>query len=263
MQLVAPRVAPRAIDEAQSVTLAGNVHPLARPEFDEGPAAADTKLNRMLLLLAPSPAQQAQLDRLLDEQQNSASSLYHRWLTPAEFGAQFGVSAQNIALVTAWLRTHGFSVDEIPAGNRLIVFSGTAGQVSDAFHTEIHRYQISGASHLANSQDPEIPAALNGVVAGVVSLHNFGRQSEMKTSTPLYSAGAIHYLFPADFATIYNINPLYSEGRPEPGPPSPSPGAAISAWAMWRSSDLSPVSPPTRPPSFWMEPIPALSQAIS
>jgi len=212
LQMAESQVAKSKIDEAQSVVLAGNVHPLARPEFDEGPASADTKLNRMLLLLAPSPSQQAQLDALLAAQQNPASSLYHHWLTPAEYGALFGASSQDISRVTAWLRAHGFSIGEIPAGNRLIVFSGSAGQVSDAFHTEIHRYQINGASHLANSQDPQIPAALSGVVAGVVSLHNFGRQSEMKTSAPLYSAGATHYLFPADFAAIYDLNPLYGEG---------------------------------------------------
>jgi subtilase family serine protease len=205
------------IDESQSVTLPGNVHPLARPEYDEGLASADTKLSRMLLLLAPSPTQQAELDALLAEQQNPASSLYHRWLTPAEYGALFGASAQNIARVTAWLRAHGFSIDEIPPGNRLIVFSGNVAQVSDAFHTEIHRYRVDGVSHLANSQDSQIPAALNGVVAGVVTLHDFARQSEIKqpeikASAPLYSAGSTHYLFPADLAAIYNLNPLYNEG---------------------------------------------------
>ena len=29
---------------------------------------------------------------------------------------------------------------------------------------------------------------------------------------PEYSAGSTHYLFPADFATIYDLNPLYSAG---------------------------------------------------
>jgi pseudomonalisin len=223
------------VDETQAVTLTGNVHSQARPEFDQGIVNAETQLGRMLLLLKPSPTQQSELDALVEAQQNPASALYHDWLTPAEYGARFGVSAQDMSRVTAWLAAHGFAVIEIPAGNRLVVFSGTAGQVFDAFHTEIHRYRVEGISHIANSLDPQIPAALAGVVSGVVSLSDFRRTSEIKERTapgaqqtatargvdglrggfgagPLYSAGSTHYLFPADFAAIYDLDPLYSAG---------------------------------------------------
>jgi hypothetical protein len=151
---------PNSPDETQAVTLSGNVHSQARPEFDRGFVNAETRLDRMLLLLKASPAQQSDLDALVEAQQNPASPLYHRWLTPAEYGARFGVSAQDMSRVRAWLEGHGFTVIEIPAGNRLVLFSGTAGQVFDTFHTEIHRYRVEGMSHIANSLDPQIPVAL-------------------------------------------------------------------------------------------------------
>ncbi len=205
------------IDETQVVTFEGNVHPLARAEFDQGVVNPEVRLERMMMLLKPSTAQQANLDALVEEQQNPQSPLYHQWLTPAEYGAQFGVNEPELALVTAWLRAQGFTVDEIPAGRQLVMFSGTAGQVFDAFHTEMHVYRVNGAAHLANTQDPQIPAALAGVVGGVVSLHDFRRRSEMKTRKalgvqPQYTAGSTHYLFPADFAAIYDLNPLYNAG---------------------------------------------------
>ncbi len=205
------------IDETQVVTLEGNVHPLARAEFDRGTADAGTRLERMVLLLKPSPAQQTALDALVEEQQNPQSPLFHQWLTPAEYGAQFGVSEPEMAQVTAWLTEQGFTVDEIPAGRQLVVFSGTAGQVFNTFHTEMHIYRVSGAEHIANSQDPQIPASLASVASGVVSLHDFRRRSEMKArraivAQPQYTAGSTHYLFPADFATVYDLNPLYSAG---------------------------------------------------
>lgn len=214
---------PAYVDETQAVTLTGNVHPLARPEFDLGQVSAETRMDRMLLLLKPSPARQADLDALVKAQQNPTSAHYHQWLTPAEYGARFGASAQDLTRVTAWLAAHGFAVVEIPAGNRLVEFSGTAVQVFDAFHTQIHRYQVEGVAHVANAQDPQIPVALSGVVDGVVSLNDFRSTSEIKTRTalpaqtafgpkPLYSAGSTHYLFPADFAAIYNLNPLYGAG---------------------------------------------------
>jgi subtilase family serine protease len=108
-------------------------------------------------------------------------------------------------------------VEEIPASNRLIIFSGTAGQVAETFHTEIHHYLVDGVEHVANAQNPQIPAALRGMVGGVISLHDFRRRSEIETRTvlgaqPLYTSGSTHYLFPADWATIYNLNPLYAAG---------------------------------------------------
>jgi hypothetical protein len=213
-QTVANRVV-KPIDESQPVTLFGNVHPMARSEFDAGALSPETPLSRMVLVLEPSAAQQAQLDALVAAQHYPASPLYHQWLTPAQYGARFGVSAGDLAKVTSWLASHGFVVNEVPASGRLVVFSGTAGQVADTFHTEIHHYVVNGAQHVANAQDPQIPAALAGVVGGVVSLHDFRRTSQIRTRaalTPEYSSGSTHYLFPADWAMIYDLTSLYSAG---------------------------------------------------
>src|SRR5690348_447105 len=70
----------QAIDETQLVRLKGNVHPLARPEFDQGAAPDSTPMNRMLLLLQRSPEQEAALQTLLGEQQAKDSPNYHNWL---------------------------------------------------------------------------------------------------------------------------------------------------------------------------------------
>jgi subtilase family serine protease len=218
----------RNIDETHLVTLAGNVPPLARTGFDEGAIdegliGANTRLDRMLLVLQSSAAQQAALDALVEAQQDPSSPQYQQWLTPAQFGAQFGVGGSDLALVTAWLAAHGFTVEQVSAGRRSIVFSGTAAQVSSAFHTELHRYLVDGVQHIANSSDPQIPASLAGVVGGVVTLSDFRRTSQIAWQKsfaskseysvgPEYSAGSTHNIFPADFATIYDLNPLYGAG---------------------------------------------------
>lgn len=226
----APAVRLTPVNENQTVTLAGNVHPLVRPEFDRGPLDPSTPFDRILLVLKPSAAQQSSLDALVAAQQNPASPRYHQWLTPAEFGAQFGAAPAQIAQITAWLTSHGFTIEEVPAGNRLIAFSGTAGQLQETFHTQMRSYRIATpnqiADHISNSQNPQIPAALAGSIAGIVSLNDFRRISSLAlrqlpaakpaqaqaASTPQYSAGSTHYLAPADFATIYDLNPLYNAG---------------------------------------------------
>ncbi len=205
------------VDESQTVTLQGNVHPLARAEFDLGAVSANLRLERLLLVLSPTAEQQAALDALVEAQQDPSSPHYQQWLTPAEFGAEFGASEPQLAQVTCWLTAHGFTVEEVSAGRRLIAFSGTAGEVASAFHTELHRYRVEGIEHIANASDPQIPAALAGVVGGVVTLSDFRRASQIASqrsfaTQPDYSAGSTHNVFPADFATIYDLNPLYSAG---------------------------------------------------
>jgi subtilase family serine protease len=205
------------IDESEVITLAGNVHPLARAENDRGEVAPETKLERMVLVLKPSAASQRELDTLTEAQQEPDSPLYRRWLTPAEYGQRFGVSDNDLARIAGWLALHGFAVEPIPAGRRLILFSGTAGQVAEAFHTAMHRYEVEGRSHIANVEDPQIPKALAPVIAGVLSLHDFRRISATRTikavANPENTQGSAHYLFPADIATIYDLNPLYAAGK--------------------------------------------------
>lgn len=215
-QQPANRIAAR-IDDAQVTTLYGNVPPLARPEFDRGVAPADLPLSHMMLLLQPSAAQQAALQALLAAQADPRSPEFHRWLSPAAFGARFGASPGDLARIAAWLQAHGFTVDALPAGHQLIVFSGTAAGVNDAFHAPIHSYRIGGADYFANAQDPQIPSTFAGVVAGIVSLHNFRHAPAIAArralgARPQWNLNGSHYLFPADFAAIYNLNPLYGAG---------------------------------------------------
>ena len=221
-----------AIDESNAVTLTGNVHPLARPEFDRGAVSPETRLERMVLVLAPSAAQQAELDALTEAQQEPGSGIYHHWLTPAAYGARFGVSDADLSKITGWLQGHGFAVEPVAAGRSLVIFSGTAAQVADTFHAEIHGYMVEGVEHIANAQDPQIPAALAPVISGVLTLHDFRRQSAIRAVravakpelssqqsvsarnvAPENTQGSTHYLFPADYATIYNLNPLYTAGK--------------------------------------------------
>ena len=222
-----------AIDESQLTTLRGNTHPLARPEFDRGAAPPSLPMERMLLVLKRSAAQETALDALLDQQQDKSSPNYHQWLTPQQFGQQFGPADQDIQTITSWLQSHGFAVNRVSNGRTVIEFSGTADEVRQAFHTEIHRYNVNGEDHWANSSDPQIPTALMPVVAGINTLHNFPREAmhhlggpvvrskdtgALQSAEPLFTFGgscgvpglACYGVGPYDFATIYNILPLWN-----------------------------------------------------
>ncbi len=202
------------IDDQARNTLAGNRHALARPEFEVGAVVPDYPMDRMILTFKPDARQQRALDQLVAEQHDPQSPYYHQWLTPQSFGEHFGVSENDLTQVTNWLQLHGMRVEEITAGRRSLVFSGTAAQVESAFHTQIRVYRVRGELHHANASDPQIPQALARVVAGPVSLHDFRKQplhQVVRKVSPEFSYYGSYYLAPADFATIYNVTPLYQQ----------------------------------------------------
>ena len=182
------------------------LHPLARTQFDQGPASPTLQMQRMTLFFQPTAEQQAALDQLLIEQQDPTSPNYHKWLTPEEFGDRFGISAQDINTLTAWLRSQGFTVDQTARSRTWIAFSGIAAQVNAAFQTSIHNYLVGGKMHYAAASDPGIPAAFAGVVSGIGALHNFAPHARTLKAQPRVTSSVTgnHFVAPGDFATLYD-----------------------------------------------------------
>jgi len=203
------------VNAANLITLYGNTRAAANAANDAGPVADNLPMEHMLLQLQRSPEQQQALDELIESLEDANSPNFHKWLTAAQFGQQFGLSAQDLTTITNWLESNGFTVNVIYPSGTVIDFSGTAGQVRQAFHTEIHHLNVNGVAHIANMSNPQIPAALAPAVAGVVSLHDFTPRPMLKPRTNYtFTSGGNTYeaVVPADLATIYNFNPLFSSG---------------------------------------------------
>ncbi len=205
----------QAVDNRKMVTLHGNTRGSANAANDRGRVSDGLSLDHMLLQLQRSPESERAVEQFLQDVQSPASPEYHQWLTATQFGERFGVAQADIDVITNWLESEGFTVDQVYPNKMTIAFSGTAGQVRQAFSTEIHNLDVNGEAHIANMSDPQIPAALAAVVTGIVSLHNFMPRT-MKTARTNYtftSGGSTYQaVVPADLATIYNLNPLFSAG---------------------------------------------------
>jgi len=147
---------------------------------------------------------------------DSNSANFHKWLTAEEFGAQFGSAPGDVEKITKWLESSGFTVNTVYPSGMTIDFSGTAGNVLNAFHTEIHKLSVGGANHIANMSDPKIPAALAPAVVGITSLHDFWPHKLMKPRakyTAVDSYGNTDQaVTPADLATIYDLNAAFAAG---------------------------------------------------
>jgi subtilase family serine protease len=251
------------IDENQLVTLKGNVNPQANARNDRGPVSDSLPMAGLTLLLSRTPEQQAAFDAYVQSEYESGSPNYHHWLAPAQIGQLYGPSQSDIAAISAWLTGKGFTVTHVALDRMSIGFSGTAGQVTNAFHTEIHQLSVNGKAHIANMSDPQIPAAISPVVSGLKGLHNFlphplhhngnlvhfnqnagkwqrvaapdGSAAKAVTPNSLSrikpqfgigvpgnsNTGTLPYLeedvTPYDFATIYNVLPLWTANSPITG----------------------------------------------
>ena len=254
-----PETAPRItakVDDRVLVTLPGNIHPNARAEFDRGPVKSDLPMGDLFLVLRRSPELQKAFDDFVASQYDSSSPNFHHWLTPDEIGTRFGPSLADVQTISAWLTSHGFSIDEVSRDRMSIRFSGTAAQVRATFHTEIHNLLVRNEPHIANMSDPQIPAALAPVVVGVKALHNFLPRPLSRIGSPVrlnpeshkweriapasasgstaasgdtaggrarpqygYTSGGNQFedLSPFDWATIYNVLPLWNASTPIDG----------------------------------------------
>jgi subtilase family serine protease len=212
----------QAVDEANLVST-GSTPRFALSKYDQGAVPDSLPIAHMFLQLQRAPEQEQALESLIKELQDPHSSNYHKWLSADGLGQRFGPASADIATVVQWLSSHGLQVNQVHKSGLTIDVSGTAGQVRDTFHTEIHRYNINGKEHIANASDPKIPAALAAVVTGVTSLNDFMPKPQLVKAKRDFTFncttgcggfdGLVQYdEAPPDFATIYNVNPLYKAG---------------------------------------------------
>jgi subtilase family serine protease len=216
------------------VPLTGSVHRLARAQFDIGEAPAFTRLTGLDIVFTKTPEQERALQQLLSDQQDRNSPRYHHWLTPAQYGARFGISDAAVASITAWLRKSGLTVGALPPGGGHLAFFGTTAQVEGALQTRIHLFQVQGERHYANMSAPLVPAALQGAISAIRGLNDFHPNpgvrpraapvafstagSQLGQSIPVpesfYTGSGQYpgYVGPTDFAVMYNLRPQYQLG---------------------------------------------------
>jgi hypothetical protein len=162
----------QAVSDGSRITLPGSVPPQAQAQFDQGPLPDSTPAAHILMVLKRSASQQSALDKLIEGQHETSSPLYHEWLKPEQFAAQFGPADADLHVIGTWLESQGFTINKTSKGKQVIDFSGTAGQVKAAFHTELHTYVRGGVTFHSNNSNPQIPAALAPVVSGLFSLND-------------------------------------------------------------------------------------------
>jgi subtilase family serine protease len=217
------------IDSSRLSVVPKNIPGIVQRAIDLGPAAGDIPLTGLTLRFNMTSAQQTSLTQLLEDQQNPASAHYHQWLTPEQFGAEFGLTSADLQKIADWLSSQGFTAIKIARGGLFIHFSGSVAQANSAFHAQIHQIILDGHSHIANLTDPQLPtsiAAATGAMTGLNDFHskphNHSQSLTVSNAAKPYSwspafksnnGNSVNYeIAPDDFHTIYDESPLLAEG---------------------------------------------------
>jgi subtilase family serine protease len=209
---VQPNRIQTAIQDNDRAPISKNISPRVRGAADLGEAASNTQLSAVTIYFGPTDAQQSDLNQLLADQQNPSSQQYHKWLTPDQFGARFGVSSSDMDKVKGWLQSKGLTITSVAPSMNYVTVSGSIGQVESAFKTQIHSFTENGEQHISNVSDPQLPAAIANMVVGVRGLNDFKLRSHAAVRPMITSpATGNHFLAPGDFFTIYDVNPLLSQ----------------------------------------------------
>jgi hypothetical protein len=203
---------PKRIDSRAKTILRGSRNPRIDTLVSNGPVEDTMRIPGMTFRFQPTYAQSVELERLLDDQQNPASPLYHVWLTPEEYGRRFGLSSDDFTKVADWIVGQGFQIDAVAKSRTYLSFSGTAAQVRDTFGTELHGYILNGKTHFANVREIAIPTDLEPLVYALEGLDDFQEPRGVRYQPRANSASGRHAVTPGDLAVIYNVAPLYRKG---------------------------------------------------
>lgn len=203
------------VDNTQLVTLGGNTRPEANAQNDRGPVADDFPMAHLQLVLQRSPERERAAAEFVNKLNDPSSPNYHHWLTTEQIAARFGAFDQDIAALKTWLESYGFTVENVLATKLEIEFSGTAGDVRSAFHTDIHRLEVNGETHYANMSDPQVPAAIAPAIGGVLFLNDFRPHplARQRALSAEFNGGNGRYqVTPSDLDVIYNLSPAFAAG---------------------------------------------------
>jgi pseudomonalisin/xanthomonalisin len=201
-------VAASAIGPADAATFRSNVAPRHRALSTAGwTATASQGLNLVnatdlgavsstmpMHITVGLAGNRATADAIVKAIYTPGSSMYHQFLTPAQFTAAVSPSQAAANAVASYLSNAGFTKVSIAPDRLIISAYGTAATVSSAFNTQIHSYNQFGKTIFANAGPALVPNALSGVVLSVLGLDNIPMQAAHVKSPRAEVSRALHRL---------------------------------------------------------------------
>jgi subtilase family serine protease len=215
---------PAHADLGPLTRLSGHLPPWATARNRTSDSIDPLATRHLRLILSRAPEVQTAFEKLLHDQQDPASPVYHRWLTPQQVGTLFGPTQADVRAVSDWAEAQGLHVESVTASRMVVELSGSTATVASAFRVSFGSFSVRGAAHVAILNEPCIPAALSPLIQAVSGLSDeivlpsihapeltfAAKQDDVR---PLYTGSGYNALYPADIAAIYDIATVYAGGN--------------------------------------------------
>jgi len=129
--------------------------------------------NQLHLAIGLPLRNEDELNQLLAQIYDPASTNYHRYLTPEQFTEQFGPTEQDYAAVVNFAKTNGLTVTTAYPNRTLVDVSGNVATVEKVFHValRVYRHPVENRNFFAPSGEPSID--LDVPISHISGLDNF------------------------------------------------------------------------------------------
>ena len=162
-----------------------------RDVVSNGKAQANGRLpgNQVLQLDLVLPLRDpAGLKAFLADVYNPSSANYRQFLTPTEFTARFGPTADDYDTVLRFATTYGFQVVGGSRDGMLVQVKGTVSNIEAAFHVNMRTYQHPTEARTFYSTDREPRLDLPFNLWHISGLDNFSIPQPLRVSRDEYAA---------------------------------------------------------------------------
>jgi subtilase family serine protease len=207
-QSVSPLLAAHTNAHDQSYRLPGHVALLLKHTKPVGKLAASMLLHLSVVLKLRN---QETLDALLAAQNDPASPLYHQYLTPHAFAAQFSPTSATVNRVVAYLQSNGLHVTSIATDHVLIDASATVAIVEKAFAITLNDYILNGRQVYAPSADPDVSVTMVPYIQCITGLDDIAIYHPHPPIIEHSHVGHASSYTPGDLHTAYNVGPLLTD----------------------------------------------------
>ena len=165
-------------------TLTGHVPAIVSQLASTGQLVGTTNLH---LAIGLPLRNQAALNLLLQQVSDPASTNYQKYLSVAEFTAQFGPTTDDVQAVSNFANAHGLTVTRTHANRMIIEVSGAASDIEQSFNVTLmtYRHPTENRVFFSPVSEPSVPVGLP--VLDISGLSSYARPHpfiNVKPSTP-------------------------------------------------------------------------------
>ncbi len=156
-------------NQATSYTLSGNTPGWVNNAQNLGAADSNQTIDLTVWLKLHN---ESKLQQQLHDLYTPGNSSYHKWLSQADFNANYSPTSQEANAVSNFLQAQGFTIQSTAENNFYIHVTGTVAAAQRAFHVQINNYSYHGQTFRSNAADPSVNDPSGGNIANVTGLDN-------------------------------------------------------------------------------------------